>query len=639
MILDFAGGKVTVMLVDELPADRKFVFYRGEAYRRILTGDHRISESEIEKQEEFREEALQARELQIVPGVTLAGLELDKLNDYITQLNRPVKIETVKPDLDSALPFLERKSFIKDGRVTTLGVLVCGQHAADLLGFRCQVHGYVDVPQEIARDKQDFADNVLPLMEGSLAYLLRNIQIGVSVAQGGSNRPQYPEQLLRETVNNALAHRDYSINRLVVVSRCARGSILSFSSSTAARLWSIVRAYEFFAQVVAAHMKKVTRRTCLKQMALTAAASLLPALSRPLPVFAMEAVFQEPTPTEREAAAIAAIAQQYMTKYNAPGLSVAVARHGQFVYQQGFGYADKAAGERVTPASLFRIASVTKPVTSAAIFSLIEQGRLGLDDLIFGAPGLLKFDYGKDYPESVKKITLRHLLTHTCGGWENNGRDPMFSRPEMNHQELITWAVHNLPLQYAPGAHYAYSNFGYCILGRVIEKITGQPYADFVQQTVLAKCGIKDMRLAGNTLAQRASGEVVYYGQAGAGTNPYNMNVTRMDSHGGWIATPGDLVQFAMHVDGFDSTPNILGANTLKTMTTASAANPHYACGWLVNEIPNWWHTGGLPGTLTILVRTASRLCWAAFTNTRANGFNLDEMLWKMVQAVPAWRA
>lgn len=217
MILDFMGGKVAIMLVDELPADRKFVFYNGEAYRRILTGDHRVTEAEISKQAEFREEALQARELQLVPEVTLADLDLDKLNDYITQLNRPVKIETIKPDLESARPFLERKSFIREGIATTLGVLVCGQHAADRLGFRSQVHGYVDIPHEIAKDKQDFADNVLPLMESSLAYLLRNIQIGVSVAQGGSNQPQYPEELLRETVNNALAHRDYSINRQVIL--------------------------------------------------------------------------------------------------------------------------------------------------------------------------------------------------------------------------------------------------------------------------------------------------------------------------------------------------------------------------------------------------------------------------------------
>ena len=95
MIVDFMAGKVAVLLVDELPADRKFVFYRGEAYRRILTGDHRISESEIDKQEEFREEALQARELQIVPGVTLADLDLDKLNDYIS-VRRSISTRTRK---------------------------------------------------------------------------------------------------------------------------------------------------------------------------------------------------------------------------------------------------------------------------------------------------------------------------------------------------------------------------------------------------------------------------------------------------------------------------------------------------------------------------------------------------------------
>jgi ATP-dependent DNA helicase RecG len=216
-IRDFMGGKVAVMLVDELPADRKFVFYRREAFQRQITGDHRISERDIDRQEEFRAEAMHARELQPVPGVTLADLDLDKLNDYITQLNRPVKIETVKPDLESALHFLERKCFIKEGTATTLGVLVCGKHAPDRLGFRCQVHGYVDAPQVIAQDKQDFADNILPLMEAGFAYLLRNIQIGVSAAQGGSNRPQYPEELLRETVNNALAHRDYAINQQVIL--------------------------------------------------------------------------------------------------------------------------------------------------------------------------------------------------------------------------------------------------------------------------------------------------------------------------------------------------------------------------------------------------------------------------------------
>src|SRR5665213_360802 len=219
ILFDFLDGKVAAVLVDELSADLKYAFYREQAYRRVLTGDHQIPPAEIERQGEFRAESIQARELQPVAGVALEGIDLDKLNDYITQLNRPVKIETIKPDLASALPFLQRKSFLNDsGTAATLGVLVCGSHPADVLGFRCQVHGYVDVPQEIARDKQDFANNILPLMENSLAYVLRNIQVGVSIERGGMSRPQYPEELLRETVNNALAHRDYSINRQVIIS-------------------------------------------------------------------------------------------------------------------------------------------------------------------------------------------------------------------------------------------------------------------------------------------------------------------------------------------------------------------------------------------------------------------------------------
>ena len=87
-----------------------------------------------------------------------------------------------------------------------------------------------------------------------------------------------------------------------------------------------------------------------------------------------------------------------------------------------------------------------------------------------------------------------------------------------------------------PATHWAYSNFGYCVLGRVIEKITGQTYENFVQQSILAPCGITDMRIAGNSYRDRAPNEVAYLGQFNE--NPYNMNVRRMDSHGGWIATP-----------------------------------------------------------------------------------------------------
>lgn len=211
------GKRVAVVYVDELAADRKFVFFNGTAYKRILTGDHKLTDREVEVQEEFKEEAAHAKELQPVADMTEADLDLTKLNQFIFHLNQPKPVETLKPDVASARPFLERRCFLKDDAVTILGALVCGNHPGDRLGFRSHVHGYVDVPQQIAQDKQDFVDNVLQLMESSLGYLLRNIQMGISAEGGGTAVPQYPEEVLRETVNNALAHRDYSVNRQVII--------------------------------------------------------------------------------------------------------------------------------------------------------------------------------------------------------------------------------------------------------------------------------------------------------------------------------------------------------------------------------------------------------------------------------------
>lgn len=214
---DFMTQRVAAIYVDELPADRKFVFYRGDAFKRSLTGDHRLKEAEISAQEEYREDVLQARELTPVTGTALDDLDVDKLNEYLQLLNRQVKIETMKADIASAMPFLTRKAFVVADKVTTLGMLVCGRHPEDCLQFRCRVHGYVDAPHLVVQDKQVLSSNILPLMEGSVAFVLRNIQVGVAAAGGGTAESQYPEELIRETVNNALAHRDYSIDKYVTI--------------------------------------------------------------------------------------------------------------------------------------------------------------------------------------------------------------------------------------------------------------------------------------------------------------------------------------------------------------------------------------------------------------------------------------
>jgi CubicO group peptidase (beta-lactamase class C family) len=347
----------------------------------------------------------------------------------------------------------------------------------------------------------------------------------------------------------------------------------------------------------------------------------------------------EPAASASERQEMRRVAEAFMGRHNVPGMGVSIARHGDLLYDEAFGFADKRRGERLTPGNLFRIASVTKPITSVAIFRLIEQGRLSLQDFIFGPQGILRDSFGRPpYRRWVEDIRLEHLLTHTSGGWQNDGSDPMFRDPAIKQHELISSTIANLPLRYPPGQHYAYSNFGYCLLGRVIEKVDGRPYPRYVRDEIFSRCGVNGMRIAGNTLADRAEGEVVYDGQ---GEQPYSLNVQRMDSHGGWLARASDLVRFATHVDGFSEGRNILKPDTLRIMTTASSPNPGYAKGWAVNTNHNWWHNGSLPGTSSILVRTASGLCWAALTNTRDGHMDgdLDSMVWEMVRKVPSWHA
>src|SRR5262249_55641200 len=178
----------------------------------------------------------------------------------------------------------------------------------------------------------------------------------------------------------------------------------------------------------------------------------------------------------------------------------------------------------------------------------------------------------------------------------------------------ISWVLDNVPLPGAPGHKFGYSNFGYVLLGRIIEKVSKQGYEEYVRDAILVPCGITDMRIAGNRLAERAPMEVVYYSGMAGPYDPYIIQGQRGDSNGGWIATPTDLLHFIMHVDGSEQ-PSILRAETVRTMATPSTASPHYAKGWVVYE-GDWEHSGALPGTTAIMVRGRDGMCWAGVTNS-----------------------
>jgi CubicO group peptidase (beta-lactamase class C family) len=410
--------------------------------------------------------------------------------------------------------------------------------------------------------------------------------------------------------------------------------------------WDAFRANRQNAKKGAAGMtEKPSRRTVIKSLLGTAAGVVaLPARG----AFAPQTASGQPTGRER--GEMGRIAGAFRRNFSAPALSVAMARNGQFVYDQAIGMAYRKELMQAQPSTLFRIASVTKPITSVAIFTLVEKGQLHLNDKVFGPSGVLGTKYGKQpYGQYVSDVTVDHLLTHTAGGWPNDSSDPMFRFDSWDQAKLIGWALENLPLSYPPGEHWAYSNFGYCVLGRVIEQVTGQPYADYVQANVLAPCGISDMAIARNKLSERLPNEAEYIGLYGE--DPYKMNVTRMDSHGGWLATPSDLVIFLDHLGGAANYPSLLKPGTIQVMTTPSPAYPQtsparYARGWMVRtDAPGtWWHDGSLPGTTSIMVRTPINLCWAALVNTRTEPHAemdsaLDKMLWDMARVVPEWGA
>ncbi|WP_353063750.1 serine hydrolase domain-containing protein [Tunturibacter psychrotolerans] len=386
--------------------------------------------------------------------------------------------------------------------------------------------------------------------------------------------------------------------------------------------------------------RSLTRRTLIHNLALTAAAATVPkVLAQP----------QYGGSNGQQRGEMGRIAGAFRQQFSVPATSIAISRNGQFVYDQSIGMADRQHLVQAQQDSLFRIASLSIPITSVTIFSLIEQGKLKLTDKVFGPSAILGIKYGNPpYKQYVADITVDHLLTHTCGGWPADSTDPMMHNDGWDQTKLISETIVNVPLTSPPGTNWAFSNFGYCILGRVIEQVTGQPYQTYVQASILAPCGISTMQIAKNKESQRAPKEVVYVGQYSE--DPYKLNITRMDSDAGWIASSTQLVQFLNHVAGAPNIPALLKPATIQLMTTPAPAYPpgdaRYARGWMVrnNGTGPWWHSGSLPGTTTIMLRTSTGFCWAALANTRTQPSNqidaaIDQMMWNIVRTVPSWNA
>jgi D-alanyl-D-alanine carboxypeptidase len=329
--------------------------------------------------------------------------------------------------------------------------------------------------------------------------------------------------------------------------------------------------------------------------------------------------------TEPDAARVDALVKSYLSAYDVPGLSLAYGTGQRILFIRAYGLADRHDQAPVSPQSLFRIASLSKSFTSAAVFTLVEAGQLRTSDHVFGPAGILSSFVLPQHADELQVITVEHLLTHTAGGWSNKEHDPMFHETDRDRTVFLQRTLDSYPLEFAPGTHYAYSNFGYFLLGRVIEKVTGMPYGEYVQNHVLAPLGITDMQLGRK---KPAPGEAHYYGQGR--DDPYSVPIELHDANGGWIATPTDLVHFALGVFSADDNagaPRLLKTETLRQLTHGSVANPEYACGWRVSPDGNCSHSGGFDGSASFLMHRRDGLAWAVLVNTRRPHSEMEDSL------------
>lgn len=356
--------------------------------------------------------------------------------------------------------------------------------------------------------------------------------------------------------------------------------------------------------------------------------------------------------------------ERFMKRWGVRGAAVAVVKDSRLLYTKGYGMADDDDQEITQPSHKFRIASVSKLVTAIGIMKLVEEGRLTLDQQVFGPEGILNDSAYLDYNDrKIEKITVRHLLTHSAG-WSSRAGDPMFM-----DQIVAQWSDKPLPLEvpdyirytlnrrlsYYPGTRSIYSNVGFVMLGEVITKVSGMEYETYVQTNVLYPLGIYDMKIGGSNPEDRGVGEVAYYDKENA---PYRLssfgtgemvprtyggtNIEALGAAGGWVASVTDLMRLLTAVDGWEERKDILSPESIRVMTEP---DPTFLSpmGWRsVNGLGRWWRTGTLAGTSAIMVRNADGVSYVMVTNTstwKGSRFSreLDNTMGRALSRVSEW--
>lgn len=293
----------------------------------------------------------------------------------------------------------------------------------------------------------------------------------------------------------------------------------------------------------------------------------------------------------------------FMKDHEVHAATFAVSRDGRLLHERAFGFADRELTQPLTPKVRMRIASISKPLTAAAIQYLVRKEALKLSDPV--VKYLPEGRFPKPADKRWNSITLGEVLEHK-GGWDRAvAGDPMFQDDlilkdlktnSLAPADVVCWMM-TRSLQFNPGARSAYSNFGFCLLGVIIEQVTGESYAGFMQHTVFREAGMTTMTLSSSRPEQRNRDEIWYdFGDEGE-----HFNIEPMQAHGGWVCTAADLTRF---LDKFwiNGAPRLEGHGS-------------------------WVFYGSLPGTTSVAVQRPDGLNYVLLVNKRGDGAQWNEKL------------
>ncbi|MEU8318063.1 serine hydrolase domain-containing protein [Nonomuraea sp. NPDC048881] len=323
---------------------------------------------------------------------------------------------------------------------------------------------------------------------------------------------------------------------------------------------------------------------------------------------------------------------------------LAIMKSGKIVLARGYRYNDfSRALPAVSPTSLFRIASLSKNITSAAIMRLVQDGKLSLSAKVTQLLGLTPLD------ERMGQVTVLRLMQH-LGGWDRDvSKDQLWLDHTISaaldvplpisHADIVKYATAR-QLDFDPGTKMVYSNYGYLLLGRVIEKVSGMSYESYVTTKLLQPLGITRMRLGASLRSEAAPGEVAYESQytnksvvdASGTVVPYpygGFNMPNQDANGGWLASAVDLVRWTL---AFDKPGTVLSSASIAKLVAKPEIGVNqngswYGGGWWVRQVTghlNTWHSGSMPGTYSYLARLQNGFSYAVVFNRREETGSLD---------------